>query len=108
MIWRYIQNYYTCKYAKALKDQYNGLLKLLLISSCLWTDITLDFVTGLFINNGYNTILMVVDCLTKEKYYISYTIDKNGTTTEATTQLLLQNIWKLYSLSLSLTLDRGP
>ena len=44
----------------------------------------------------------------KERHYIPYTIDKNGTTAEATTYLLLNNIWKLHGLPLSLTSDRGP
>lgn len=41
-----------------------------------------DFVTGLFISNSANTILMVVDCLIKKKLYISCITDENGTTTE--------------------------
>ena len=84
------------------------MLKPLLIVSCPWTDVTLNFVTGLPISNSYNTILMVVDRLTKKKYYIPCTINKNGITTKATAQLLLQNVWKLYGLPLSLTSDRGP
>ena len=51
---------------------------------------------------------MVVDRLTKERHYIPCTTDENGTTTEATAQLLLQNVWKLHGLPSSLTLDRGP
>ena len=35
---------------------------------------------------------MVVNCLTKEKRYISCIIDKNNNITEVTTQLLLENI----------------
>ena len=50
---------------------------------------------------------MVVNCLTKKKHYIPYIIDKKGITIETITQFLLQNIWKLYSLSSSFTLDRG-
>ena len=49
---------------------------------------------------------MVVDCLTKKKHYIPCSMDKNGTTTKATAQLLFQNIWKLYGLQLSFTSDR--
>ena len=83
------------------------MLKPLPIPSRLWTDVTLDFITGLVVSNGYNAILMVVDCLIKEKHYIPYTTNENGIITEVTTQLLLQNIWKLYSLPLLLTSDRG-
>ena len=84
------------------------MLKHLPITSRPWTDVTLDFVTGLPISNSYNAILMVVDCLTKERDYILCTMDKNGTTTEATVQLFFQNIWKLHGFSSSFTSDRGP
>ncbi len=64
--------------------------------------------TGLPPSNGYNTVLMIIDRLTKERHYIPCTTDKNGTTAEAIVYLLLNNVWKLHSLPLSLTSDRGP
>ena len=48
---------------------------------------------------------MMIDRLTKERYYIPCTTDKNGTTAEVTAYLLLNNVWKLHALSLSLTSD---
>lgn len=45
--------------------------------------------------------------LNKKKYYILYTINKNGTTTETTTQLLFWNVSKLHDFLLSLTLNNG-
>lgn len=64
------------------------MLKPLPILSCPWTNVILDFVTGLLMNNGYNANLMVLDCWKKEKYYILCTTDKYSTTTEAGIQLL--------------------
>ncbi len=60
-IYYYIRNCLTCRHAKALRDQYNGLLKLLLISSYSWTNVTLDFITRLPFSNGYNAVLIVID-----------------------------------------------
>ena len=108
MVQRFIQNCHSCKRAKTPRDRYNSLLKPLPIPSRLWTDVTLDFVISLVVSNGYNAILIVVDRLIKERHYIPYTTNENGTTIEATAQLLLQNVWKLYGLLLSLTSDRGP
>ena len=68
------------------------MLKPLLISTRPWTNITLDFITGLPLNNGYNTVLMVIDQLTKKRHYILYTTVENSTTAEATTYLLLNNV----------------
>lgn len=107
MVQYYILNYHSCRHAKAPRDWYNSLLKSLILLSCPWPDVIFDFIIGLPISNGYNIILIVVDCLTKKRYYIPYSMYKNGTTIEATIQLLFQNVRKLYGLPLSLTLDRG-
>lgn len=61
---------------------------------------------GLPSNNDYNAMLIVIDQLTKERHYIPCTIDKKDIIAKATTYILLNNIWKLYSLFLSLILDR--
>lgn len=50
---------------------------------------------------------MVIDHLIKERHYIPYTTDNNGTTAEVITYLLLNNVWKLYSLPLLLISDQG-
>lgn len=105
IVHHYNQNCHTCKHAKTPRDQYNGLLKSLLIIICLWTDIILDFVTGLLSSNDLNAILMVINQLTKKKHYILCITDKNGITTKATAYLLLNNVWKFHSFFLTLTLD---
>lgn len=92
MVWRFIQYYHICRYTKTPRNRYNVLLKSLPILSCLRTNDSLDVITDLSISNVYNAILIVVDCLAKKKYYIPYTINKNGTPTEATALFLLQNI----------------
>lgn len=50
----------------------------------------------------------MIDKLTKEKSYISYTIDKNITIAKVALLLLLNNIYKLHGHLLSLSLDRCP
>lgn len=59
------------------------MLKSLPIPFWPWTNIILDFVNELLSSNSYNTVLMVVDQLTKKRYYILYITDKNDTTTKA-------------------------
>lgn len=108
MVQCYITNNHTCRCVKAPRDRYNSLLKSLLIPFQPRTNVTFDFVTSLLISNGYNVILIVVDCLTKDKHYILCNTNKNGKTTEATTQLLFWYIWKLFGFPLSVPLDGGP
>lgn len=47
-----------------------GLLQPLPILEGPWQDVTMDFVEGLPKSEGYNSILVIVDCFTKYVYFI--------------------------------------
>ena len=66
----YIQNCHTYKWAKALRDQDNDVLKPLPLPSRLWTNNTPDFTIGLLLSNGYNSVLMIINQLTNKKMMI--------------------------------------
>ena len=70
-----------------------------------WTHISADFITKLPIVQGYNSILVVVDRLTKMVYFIP-TMEK--TSAEGLARLFRDNVWKLYGLPESIILDRKP
>ena len=70
-----------------------------------WTHISVDFITKLPIVQGYDSILVVVDRLTKIVYFIS-TMEK--TSAEGLARLFRDNVWKLYGLPESIILDRKP
>ena len=102
---RYIRNCHVCRRAKAPRDRYNGALKPLPVSQRPWTDITMDFVTGLPECELKNVILMVVDCLAKERVYIPC-LDKNeGTNAKATAKMLLHNVCQKHGLPSSVVSD---
>ena len=65
----------------------------------------MDFIVELPKSNGYDTVLVVVDRLTKMAHFIPTTtkIDAKGTA-----QLLLDNVWKLHGTPLDVISDRGP
>ena len=67
--------------------------------------ILVDFITKLPLAQGYNSILVVVDQLTKIVYFIP-TMEK--TLAEGLARLFRDNVWKLHGLSKSIILDRGP
>ena len=70
-----------------------------------WTHISADFITKLPLAQGYNSILVVVDRLTKIVHFIP-TMEKMSA--EELARLFRDNVWKLHRLLESIILDRGP
>jgi hypothetical protein len=103
---QFIRNCHTCRRAKAARDKYNELLNFLSMSNRSWIDIILDFVIELSDNRDYNAVLMIIDRLSKMHHYISCTTNENKTTTEKTTKLLIQHVWKLHELLTTMIFDR--
>jgi hypothetical protein len=103
---QYVQNCYICRRIKAAKNKYHELLNSLSMFDKSWIDITFDFVTKLFNNKNYNAVLMIIDRLSKMHYYIFCTIDENKTTIEKTIKLLIQHVWKLHELFITMIFDR--
>ncbi len=96
---RYIRNFHICKRLKTIKDKYSNLLNSLLISNRSWTNIIMNFVTKLSKSKDFNVILMIINRLTKMHHYILCVAEKNETTAEKTTRLLINYVWKLHELS---------
>ena len=109
---QYIQNCHMCRRAKAARNTYNGLLQLLLVPKKPWVDVTIDFVTCLpkchAYGQIYDTILMIIDRLLKERHYIPCTKEKEDTSAKATAKLFMQHVWSREGLLISLTSNRGP
>ena len=55
----------------------------------------------------YDTILMVIDRLSKERHYIPCLKEDERTSAEATADLFLQDVWSKYSLPTSMTSNHG-
>ena len=70
-----------------------------------WMHISADFITKLPLAQGYDSILVVVDRLTKMVHFISTT---EKTSAEGLARLFRDNVWKLHGLPKSIILDRGP
>ena len=70
-----------------------------------WTYILADFITKLPIAQGYDSILAVVDRLTKIVHFIPTT---EKTLAEELVRLFRDNVWKLHGLPESIISDRGP
>ena len=70
-----------------------------------WTHILADFITKLPLAQGYDSILVVVNRLTKIVHFIP-TMEK--TSVEGLAWLFKDNMWKLHGLPESIISDRGP
>jgi len=71
----------------------------------LWTHILADFITKLPLAQKYDSILVVVDRLTKMVHFIPTT---EKTLAEGLARLFRDNMWKLHGLPESIISDRGP
>jgi len=70
-----------------------------------WMHILADFITRLPLAQGYDSILVVVDRLTKMVYFIPTT---ERTSAKGLARLSRDNVWKLHGLPESIISDRGP
>ena len=102
---RYVQNCMACQQTKYQMLAPAGLLQPLPIPERVWEDISLDFITGLPKSGGYDTILVVVDRLTKYSHFVSST---HPFTTKAMTALFCREIVRLHDIFCSTLSDRDP
>jgi len=70
-----------------------------------WTHISVDFITKLPLAQEYDSILVVVDWLTKMVHFILTT---KKMLAEGLARLFRDNVWKLHGLPESIISDRGP
>ncbi len=102
---RYVDNCDTCTRIKPARHKPYGYLRPLEIPQRRWDSISMDFVTGLPLSQGFDSILVVVDRLTKMAHYIPTTED--GCDAVTTARLFLANIFKLHGTPTYTISDRG-
>jgi len=95
----------SCQKNKNYTEQPAGKLMPNPIPERPWIYILADFITKLPLAQGYNSILVVVDRLTKIVHFIPTT---EKMLAKELARLFRDNIWKLHRLPKSIILDRGP
>jgi len=68
-----------------------------------WTHISADFITKLLLAQGYDSILVVCNRITKMAHFVP-TMEK--TSAEGVARLFQDNVWKLHSLPESIIMDK--
>ena len=102
---QYVEEYYAYQQNKNHTEQLAEKLIPNSILEKLWMHILADFITKLPLVQGYNSILVVVDWLTKMVHFMP-TIEK--TLAKGLARLFRDNIWKLHGLPENIISDRGP
>ena len=105
IIARFVRNCHTCSRSKSRRHVKYGVLKPLPVPSQRWTNISMDFVTGLPTSDGSDAILVVVDRLTKMRHFIPTTIEASA---ETVADLYINCIYRLHGIPDTIVLDRGP
>ncbi len=105
LLQEYVKSCDTCARSKAPRHRPFGLLQPLPIPSRPWGSIAMDFITDLPTVRAKNSILVVVDRLTKMAHF---TLCYKSITVEETTQLILDGIVRLHGLPKEIVSDRSP
>jgi len=102
---QYVEGCDACQCNKNHTEQPVGKLIPNSIPEKPWTYILADFITKLPLAQGYDSILVVVDQLTKMVHFIPTT---EKILAKGLARLFKDNVWKLHRLLESIILDRGP
>ena len=95
----------VCSHSKTSHRPPAGLLRSLPIPSRPWSDVTLDFVTGLPTSRDNNTILTLVDRFSKMVHFVA--LPKLPSAAE-TADLLVKHVVRLHGIPRNIISDRGP
>ena len=66
----YIWNCHACQQSKVSRNSINELHHSLSISQKRWKDITMNFITELYLSEDYNVICTIICCFIKERHYV--------------------------------------
>jgi hypothetical protein len=101
----YVRTCVSCQRNKSEQKKLAGLLSPNPIPDKPWSHVTMDFITELPVSNGYDSILTIVDRLTKMVHFhpCSSTI-----TAPQAAQAFIQSVFRLHGLPSVIYSDRDP
>ena len=103
MVKHWVRKCDVCQRNKSDLSAYPGLLQPLPIPEQIWQDISMDFVEALPVSQGKNAVLVVVDRLSKQAYFLPLS---HPYTAPQVAQVFVDNIYKLHGLPKTIVSDR--
>ena len=104
MVTDYCRSCTTCSRNKAKCHKPSGLLRQLPVPSRPWDSISMDFIEHLLTSEGFTSILVVVDCFTKQSIFIP-TYDT--ITSAQLAELFVVHVFSKHSVPSHITSDHG-
>ena len=101
---RYVKNCDICQRSKVVRHAPYGMLQSNEVPERPWKSIAMDFIPDLPTSDGYDTVLVVIDRLTKMSHFIP--CKKNLNARQFAT-LFLKEIIRLHGIRRELITDRG-
>ena len=100
----YVKSCTACRNAKSIHHKPFGPLKFLPIGERPWDSISMDFIEGLPLSDGFDTILVIVDRLTKMGLFIPTYRDIDA---EDVAMIFLQHVFSKHGTPSDIISDRG-
>ncbi len=91
----YIKSCTVCGCNKTPRHRPYGLLKPLPVLGCPWDSISMDFIEQLLDSNGFTTILVVIDCTSKQAIFIP---THNTINSEELTRLFIIHVFSKHGI----------
>jgi hypothetical protein len=101
----YVASCEVCQHNKVDCQKPFGLLHPLPIPQQPWKSVSMDFIVKLPVSEGFDSIMVVVDRLTKQAHFVPC---REELDTEETANLYLTHIFKLHGLPEDIISDCGP
>ena len=101
---RYVNACTSCRRDKTVRHKPYGPLRFLPIPDRPWSSISMDFIEWLPVTEGFDTILVVVDRLTKMAHFIPTRSDIDA---PQLAKIFLQNIFTKHGTPADIVSDRG-